>query len=341
MSIDFKHNQSAHCESGVVANLLNHAGVAISEPMTFGIGGGLFFGYFPFIRINKLPLVTYRVAAGKIIKRVGLIPGFEFVEKKFREQEAARDELNRLLDEGIPVGLQVGVFWLPFFPRALRFHFNAHNLVVYGRQGGDYLISDPVFPAPVRCEGSALARARFSSGALAPKGKLYYLRKTPDASEIDWQELVVSGICEVAKMMIPKPFPLIGVKGIRFIGNRMVSWPGRFGEEKAILHLGHVVRMQEEIGTGGGGFRFMYGAFLQESSKLFEDDFLHNCGDKVIAAGDKWRDFGSMAVRICKKREKSGDSYSALRDILYGCAEMEEEVFQELFSWAKEMKKNG
>ena len=58
--VDFIHSQSAHCESGVCSNLLNHEGLNLSEAMAFGMGGGLFFGYLPFIRINGLPLVTYR-----------------------------------------------------------------------------------------------------------------------------------------------------------------------------------------------------------------------------------------------------------------------------------------
>ncbi|MCW5208077.1 BtrH N-terminal domain-containing protein, partial [Desulfobulbus sp. US2] len=44
MLIDFPHTQSAHCESGAAASLLNWHGIKLSEAMTFGIGGGLFYG---------------------------------------------------------------------------------------------------------------------------------------------------------------------------------------------------------------------------------------------------------------------------------------------------------
>ncbi|HDK43334.1 MAG TPA: peptidase, partial [Desulfobacteraceae bacterium] len=120
---DFSHRQSAHCESGVAANLLNHKGIPISEAMAFGIGAGLFFGYLPFIRINGLPLVTYRAAAGHILKQIAKIPGINMYQKKFRDQNQAMAELDAALEASIPVGLQTGVFWLPYFPRALRFHF--------------------------------------------------------------------------------------------------------------------------------------------------------------------------------------------------------------------------
>ena len=50
----------------------------------------------------------------------------------------------------------------------------------------------------------------------------------------------------------------------------MKRWPKKLGDKKASLYLGQVVRMLEEIGTGGAGFRFIYAAFLQESAKILE-----------------------------------------------------------------------
>jgi len=331
---DFPHTQSAHCESGVAANLLTHHGLNISEAMAFGLGGGLFFGYLPFIRINGLPLVTYRAAAGNILRQIAAIPGVCMVEKKFRNSDEAMAELDQALAASIPVGLQTGVFWLPYFPKALRFHFNAHNLVVYGKEGNDYLISDPVFPAPVRCPAEDLARARFASGALAPKGKMYYLTQAPDGLELSPH--IVRGIRSVCKMMLASPFPLIGVKGIRFMAKRLGKWPQRLGQEGADLHLGHVVRMQEEIGTGGGGFRFMYAAFLQESAAAMQEPRLQECAAALTAAGDTWREFAAMAARICKKRSRPEDSYPAMVECLNRCGAMEEKVFTELRQWTRQ-----
>lgn len=331
---DFSHLQSAHCESGVASNLLSHKGLKFSEAMAFGIGAGLFFGYLPFIRINGLPLVTYRSAAGHILKRIGKIPGITMYQKKFRDQEQAMAELDAVLENSIPVGLQTGVYWLPYFPKALRFHFNAHNLVVYGKDGDDYLISDPVFPGTVRCSTEDLVRARFASGALAPKGKMYYLTQVPE--QLERKPLIIEGIGSVCKSMLSSPFPLIGIKGIRFMAGRLEKWPERLGRERADLHLGHVVRMQEEIGTGGGGFRFMYAAFLQESAEELQDSSLLEYASMLTAAGDSWRKFAVMAARIVKKRAQSGDSYKALAGQIRECGVLEEKFFQQLEQWQKQ-----
>jgi hypothetical protein len=336
LRLDFKHRQSAHCESGVTANLLNHQGIDISEAMAFGIGAGLFFGYFPFIRINRLPLVTYRAAAGGLLQRFSRLPGFSLTRRTFSSEEKAMAALDDMLAGNTPVGLQTGVFWLPYFPKALRFHFNAHNLVVYGKQGDDYLISDPVFPEPVLCPARDLARARFASGALAPKGKMYHFDRVD--RDFDRGRAITSGIDAVCAMMLKGFFPLIGVSGIRFLAGRLLKWPARLGQERAALHLGHVVRMQEEIGTGGGGFRFIYAAFLQESGALLADRHLQDCALRLQAAGDGWREFAAMAARICKGRPKPDDTYEAAADHIRQCAAMETEAFSALRDWVRDRK---
>ena len=270
MKIVFAHRQFAHCESGVTANLLNHHGFSCSEAMAFGIGSGLFFAYVPFVKINFLPLTAFRIGPGSIFSKATRRLGIEVKKKKFGSPETAEKELDRLLKAGRPVGAQTGVFWLPFFPPAYRFHFNGHNLVVIGKEGDDYLISDPIFEKTVRCPAIDLRKARFAKGALAPKGKIYYIEKMPD--QFDLRQAIESGIRDVCRVMLNVPIPLIGVRGIRLLARQLAKWPDRLGEKKTLLHLGHVIRMQEEIGTGGAGFRFIYAAFLQEAAGVLEND---------------------------------------------------------------------
>ena len=270
MEIDFKHRQSAHCESGVTANLVSHYGEAMSEAMAFGIGAGFFFAYLPMIKLNDLPLTTFRCATGSILKRTMKSLNIQAGIQRFRDPELAMAALDETIAKGIPVGLQTGAWWLPYFPPAYRFHFNMHNLVVYGRRGDEYLISDPVFPEPVVCGRADLMRARFAKGTLAPKGKMYFVNGFPDRVEIG--PAIRKGMKSVSAYMLNIPFPIIGIRGMRFLADRLERWPRKLGEEKALLYLGQLVRMQEEIGTGGAGFRFIYAAFLQEAGALLQDD---------------------------------------------------------------------
>lgn len=333
MNLEFPHRQTAHCESGVIANLISFHGFEISEAMAFGIGGGLFFGYLPFIRINGLPLTTFRTTPGSIFKSVTRRLGLGVETRTFRDADRAMAELDRQLERGIPVGMQTGVYWLPYFPPALRFHFNAHNLVVYGKNGDDYLISDPVLGEPVVCAAADLARARFAQGALAPRGKMYCITSVP--KELDLAPAIGKGILEVCRFMLMVPFPLIGTRGIRYLADQLERWPAKLGDQRAILYLGNLIRMQEEIGTGGGGFRFIFAAFLQEAAGILGQSRYLDLSQRMTATGDLWRDFAVAGARHCKGRSGQGEDFSDLAQILRRCSREEDALFHELSALVK------
>ena len=62
--------------------------------------------------------------------------------------------------------------------------------------------------------------------------------------------------------------PWVGINAFRHLGNKIPKFPQKYGVRQAALHLGQLVRMMEEIGTGGAGFRFLYAAFLQEAAAI-------------------------------------------------------------------------
>lgn len=330
MRIDFTHQQTAHCESGAMSNLISHYGIQMTEALTFGVGAGLFFGYIPFIRLNHLPLVTFRSIAGNIIKQTTRALNIELSVKTFRNPQKAMEDLDLLLSQGVPVGLQTGAYWLPYFPPAFRFHFNMHNLVVIGKEGTDYIISDPVFPEPVRCDGQALQKARFAKGIMSPRGKMYSLTDVPERADLS--SAVQDGLKAVVKNMLKNPVPILGVKGIRFMANRLEKWPAKLGEKKTLLHLGQVIRMQEEIGTGGAGFRFIFAAFLQQAAQFCHQDSFLSLSERMTTIGDEWRHFAVLAARNCKGRAEQGEGFAEMANLLRKCADLEKELYKDIDS---------
>ncbi len=328
MKIAYAHRQSAHCENGVSAGLVSHYGIPMSEALAFGVGAGLFYGYIPFMRLNNLPLATFRVITGAIFKRVTKELGIKTVSRSFRDPQESMLALDEALAKGIPVGLQTGAWWLPYFPEAYRFHFNMHNLVVYGKEGDNYLISDPVFPEPVICGSGDLMKARYTKGTLAPKGRMYYLGEIP--KEVDMPRAVINGIRTATRAMLKYPLPIIGVSGIRYLAKRLEHWPEKLGPEKSLLYLGQMIRMQEEIGTGGAGFRFIYAAFLQEAAGILGDARYLEFSQRMTGIGDHWRVFAVRAARNCKGRAGAEDSFPAMAEILRDCANREEQLYREL-----------
>jgi hypothetical protein len=327
--IDFKHQQSAHCENGVTSGLLRHHGVNLSEAMVFGLGSGLFFSYMPFYKLNGLPVISFRPYPGMIFNRVCRLLGVQIKRHKFaRDPQKAMDTLDETIGRGIPVGCLVGVYHLTYFPTPYRFHFNAHNLIVFGRKNDEYLISDPVMEDTVSLSYKDLKKVRYARGTYPPKGRMYYMTSVPE--HYDLRTAILKSINKTSRHMLNIPIPLFGVKGIRYMARRMKKWPEKFGGRKASLYLGQVVRMLEEIGTGGAGFRFIYAAFLQEAAKELDRPELNDCSLEMTEAGDRWREFALIAGRIFKGRSSTEESYHAAAEILLDIAQREERIFNRL-----------
>lgn len=326
--INYSHKPAAHCENGATAGLLNYHGIQLSEPMVFGIGSGIFFSYMPFYKLNGLPVISFRPYPGMIFSRVTKRLGIEIEKRKFANPEKAMEELDRLIEKGVPVGNLVGVYYLPYFPPEYRFHFNAHNLVVIGKENGHYLVSDPVMENIEKLTYDDLKKVRFAKGTYPPKGRMYWVKGNPEAPEL--KSAIIEGIKQTCKHMLEIPIPMFGVKGIRYLAGRMKNWPQKLGDKKARLYLGQVIRMLEEIGTGGAGFRFMYAAFLQEAAPIMNNDEFLNLSKKMTDAGDKWREFAWIAARNFKQRKGANTSYDSLGNLLVEIADMEEEIYKEL-----------
>lgn len=327
MEIDFKHKQSAHCENGVISNLLTHNGLSISEPLAFGIGSGLFFVFLPFLKVNYAPVISFRPMPGLIFKRLSKRLGIKIKRQKFRNPISARKALDNMLVKNIPVGLQVGVYNLTYFPDDYRFHFNAHNLVVYGKTEDTYLISDPIMETVTSLTFEEMESVRFAKGAFSPKGQMYYPLKIPHNINLD--EAIKSAIRSTCREMLA-PVPIVGVKGMRMVARSIKKWPNKIGIKKTNHNLGQIVRMQEEIGTGGGGFRFIYGAFLQEASEILKNKELQNMSKEITEIGDLWRDFAIDASRLYKNRSLEFDGYNKVSDKLLIIADKEEEFYKKL-----------
>ena len=318
----FQHRHAAHCESGVASNLFSHYGATLSEAMAFGLSSALSFAYLPFVKLTGFPLIAYRMPPKFILK--GLRKPFDvrLNFETFGGAEQGQRRLDQLLAQGKVVGLQTSVYWLPYFPQDMRFHFNAHNLLVYGREGDEYLISDPVFEDPQRCASADLQRARFAKGVLAPKGLLYY----PDRlgrTEVS-AAAVRQAIVKTTRIMLG-PIPVVGVRGMRMLAKRIRRLRA---DEYGLNYIGHIVRMQEEIGTGGAGFRFLYASFLQEAAAVCALPELELLADRLTTIGDDWRSFALQAVRMIKGRDAV--DFAALTVSLQALADQESDFFRAL-----------
>lgn len=332
MNKEFKHLQSAHCENGVASALLRYHGLDfMTEPLAFGMGSGIFYLHIPFLTISNGPAITYRSMPGWIFSRTCKSLGVKVHRKKFSSEAAAQKYLDDLLKKGDPVGCQVGVFNLPYFPPEYRFHFNAHNLIVYGKENGYYLISDPVMETVTTISEADMLKVRFAKGPLAPRGHVYYPEKVGLVTEEMIKKGIVKGIRRSARDMLHIPGSIGGVKGIKYTSKQIRKWRDKLGPRKAGLFLGQIVRMQEEIGTGGGGFRFLFAAFLEEAHAYIPNDALLDISQDFTKAGDLWRTSAVQMGRIYKGRvDNEQKDFEICADLLSEISDIEKAGFRKL-----------
>ncbi|MES2566015.1 MAG: BtrH N-terminal domain-containing protein [Bacteroidota bacterium] len=329
--LQYNHIQTAHCENGVATGLLKHHGLEfMTEPLMFGLGSGIFYIHIPFLMVNGGPAISYRSMPGWIFSRASKLLGIKVNRKKFNSEKEAFDYLNKQIQLGNPVGCQVGVFNLPYFPSEYRFHFNAHNLVVYGKENGNYLVSDPVMETVTTLSEEDMLKVRFAKGPLAPKGHVYYPENVKPVSKEHLQKVIYKAIHRSSFDMLNIPGSICGVDGIKYTAKHIRKWREKLGPRKAGLYLGQIVRMQEEIGTGGGGFRFLYAAFLEQASSITGNDKLLTLSDQFTKAGDLWRASAVNMGRIYKGRLNEQKDFLESANMLDEIAEIERTAFKEL-----------
>jgi hypothetical protein len=324
----FQHKLAAHCESGVVTSLLNHSGVNLSEAMVFGISGAIFFAYLN-NPMMPFPTIALRNQPGKIYKNFSKFSKVPFQSNHYRNVEQARQELDNLLQQNKPVAVQVDFFYMDYVPEYIRAHFNGHFVIVVGKEKGHYIISDAYTPVLTQLAESTLHTARFAKGPFKPKGFILY--RNAVTPEVHWEKAITRGIKYACFNMLSIPIPFLGARGIRYFAKKLPGWPKLARDEE---HLSDEIMMinvlLEERGTGGGGFRFMYAAFLQEAASRLNRPALNEIAEQMMVNGDAWRMISIYAGKIGRNRQLDDAHLRELAVMIEKRADVEKQLFTDL-----------
>lgn len=338
MELQLEHQPAAHCENGSISAQLRYYGINLSEPMIFGLASGLFFSHMPFVKLSGMPVTSFRTFPGVLFKRITDMLGIKSKSQRYLNKEKAMEALdNILLNEKKPVGCVVGMYYLPYIPIEYRFHFNGHNICIIGKdeQTDTYTVLDSNTTQKVYLSRKDLMKVRFAKGGTYPiLGQMYWIESVPENLP-DLTPLIIKSIKKTCKNMTSNPrfVYFAGVNGIKYLSKKIRLWDKKLGQKEAVLNLAQIIRMQEEIGTGGAGFRFIYGAFLQEAAEKTGIQALNRFSVRITEIGDKWREFAYMASRICKRRTGEDYSYDSLGDLLLYIANEEDMFFKDLYNF--------
>ena len=126
-------------------------------------------------------------------------------------------------------------------------------------------------------------------------------------------------------MMLQPMFPYYGILGIKTFA-RMIQRLQKNPNTKFVRGLFyHIVLFQEEVGTGGGGFRYIYAAFLREAYDILKIPELLEASKKFVAIGDKWR----LAASTCGSSSGKTDEVDLEKtaQLYRECAEEEKAAY--------------
>ncbi|MCU0662450.1 MAG: BtrH N-terminal domain-containing protein [Myxococcota bacterium] len=300
----YEHRVASHCESGSVRNLLLHAGLDISEAAIFGIGSGPAFYYLFFAKgPSGFPLVGVRNRPGMILKNVARRLDIGFTFKKHRTTQEALAQANACLDAGEPVIACVDMFYMKYLPPFLRVHAPFHFIVLCGRDGDTYTVSDPYFKSLAQLDLQDLTVAWSTFAPMAQDNFLCRLERLPKS--VEWKRAIKVATVKTCKEMVLPPvvrdlLPFVGVQGMRTYSKAMTEWPRRYRGVK--LREGILMSAVgfEDQGTGGGAFRLMYGAYLDEAAHRLASPALKELAAQMTSHGQAWRETSRKLIRVGK-----------------------------------------
>lgn len=290
-----------HCETTALGALLGHAGVHLTEPVLFGLGSGLSFVYWDSKR-QSVPFLGGRVKPFELTRTLARRLGLDLRVQETSSTRRAWDQVRTLVDDGVPVGLQLDSHDLDYF--GSRVHFAGHVVALLGYdEESAYLLDTAQQGGRVSTSLESLARARAARGPMSAPHRSFTLG--PLREPVDPVPAIVPAIVECAEAFLDPPIANVGHRGIRTTATRAGSWLDRV--EDPPRDLPQMAMLMERAGTGGALFRTLYRDFLTACLPLLDDG--DGPGGRV-AAVERGRDLfagsATLWTRVAGLVERAG-----------------------------------
>jgi hypothetical protein len=301
----YTHRVAAHCETGSTRNALAHAGLELSEPLVFGLGSGPAFFYLFFTKTDRrFPFLALRNTPGKVLGNVVELLGVDCSRQKLGSAREAMAEADRLLARGTPVIACVDMFYMKYLPAFLHIHAPFHFVVLVGRDGEEYAVSDPYSEELGRVSAENLALAWDTRAPFAKRNFVASVRAVP--KELDLRRCARTAIGRTCRGMLLPPivrdaFFFVGVEGLRTFARRMREWPRKYRGVALREGVLFTAVTFEDQGTGGGAFRLMYGAFLHELADRLGAPRFAELGARMVEHGQRWRRTSGELIALGKR----------------------------------------
>lgn len=294
------HRTGNHCGSSAIRDLLEFHGIQLSEAYCFGLGSGLGISY---LAPSGAP-VPYMVHVRSLgfEERVLRVFSPTMAWLTFGSLDEASRELDERLDAGFPSLLLTDIFHLPYYES--KTHFPGHAIMAWGRsqESGDVFVTDTERPELLVVARDKLAQARFSDQEpFRHRGNMY----SPDSLKLE------GTLRDAGRFAVRQNAEFLATgsqcAGIAALGHWRDQLPLWANDANWRWTARFAYQLIEKRGTGGGGFRKMYGDFLDELAVLDSDIRLSSLPRMMRKSADAWT---NLALTL--KAASEGNNFPAV-----------------------------
>jgi hypothetical protein len=315
---DYKSRPGEHCGSTAMRNLIHHyCGLDLSEPAIFGLGSGIDFLMLESDAYQPAILILGRGAS--LETDVASALEIDYREQPEADDDEAWERVRHEVLEGRPTMLSGDSFYLDH--RDFRAHFPSHRFVLLGFDDAveKAFVADRLDPEPQACSYGGLRLSRNPPDFLSFHNLWGKFHDTRARRPI--QEAIPAAIAESARRMLGGEAAGAtasgiltdstlrvsrGLAGLASFAERLPEWRDR---EDLELLAAYASRCIERYGTGGGNFRVLYAAFLQEARAVVPERVDAEAPELAARSAERWtelsqhfRDLGQSRSRDASER---------------------------------------
>lgn len=307
----FRPYLGQHCETVATGSLLRAAGIELSEPMLFGLGQGL---GFIFLKLASLPLpfVGGRVKPFALTTSLCANLGLHCASTETTSKARAWGTLEKALQDGRPVGLQLDCYHLEYFSKPI--HFAGHFVAAYACDDRHvYLVDTVAQGSAQRVSRASLEAARFEKGPMSARARSWTIDVPARGIESRLPMALRKAIQANARDYLSPAFKGASYLGIRKLAQSLPGWLQEAKDPAQDLELAAL--LMQKAGTGGSLFRNFYRDFLLEAREyLGATPALTRAQQAFAASAGEW-------AAVAASLEEAGRTGEAapLRDAASRC----------------------
>ncbi len=299
MMIDgFTPYEGDHCETTAIGNILQHAGIHLSEPMLFGLGQGLGFIYWD-SKAMEFPFIGGRTKPDTLITSLAEGLGLTIKVHETSSISKAWQYVQAPIERGIPVALKLDSYYLDYFTN--KVHFAGHYAVIYGFDDENAYMADTRQQGGlVQTKRTSLSAARSAKGFMSSRNRSITLESIHSLPPL--APVIRKALTSNALSYLNAPIRNIGNAGIIKMSKEIRNWQARTTDIE--YHFCLTAMLMERAGTGGALFRNLYRDFLRECIDLLADSPIEQAYHAFVRIAPLWVDVSTLIDQAGKTGEE-------------------------------------